>query len=151
MGKAKRWVLQGSYRDKTMLRNQIVYTMASYVGLPYTPEVVQVDVYFNHEYNGIYLLTEKIEVNKSRVDINDLEAANKAVNDQPLDSYPTVGYASAKKGRYKAYNLPNDPEDITGGYIIEYENMTDRYKSEKCAYRTTRGKVLLIKAPEIVS
>lgn len=72
MGKAKRWVLQGSYRDKTLIRNQIVYNLANYVGLKYTPQVVQVDVYFNHEYHGIYLLTEKIEVSKHRVDIADL-------------------------------------------------------------------------------
>ena len=72
MGKAKRWVLQGSYRDKTQIRNQIVYSMANYVGLPYTPQVVQVDVYFNHEYHGTYLLTEKIEVGKNRVNIADL-------------------------------------------------------------------------------
>lgn len=37
MGKAKKWVLQGSYRDKTMVRNEIVYRMAAFVGLPYTP------------------------------------------------------------------------------------------------------------------
>ena len=69
------------------------------------------------------------------------------MNENALDSYPTVGTKAAKKGKYKAYALPNDPEDITGGYIVEYENMTDRYKSEVCAYRTTRGKVLLMKAP----
>ena len=147
MGKAKRWVLQGSYRDHSQIRNQIVYSMAKYVGMKYTMDVAQVDVYFEHEYHGTYLLTEKIEVDDDRVDIDDLEKATEAVNDAPLDSYPTVGYKTAKKGRYKAYAIPNDPEDITGGYIIEYENMTDRYKSEVCAYRTTRGKVLLMKAP----
>ena len=152
MDKAKRWVLLGSARDRSLIRNQIVYNMADYVGLKYTPETAQVDVYFNHEYNGVYLLAEKIEVNDGRVEIDDLEDATQAVNDQPLESYPQIGAKkTATKGKYKAFQIPNDPEDITGGYIIEYENYQPRYKSELCAYTTTRGKVLLCKSPEIAS
>lgn len=151
MGKAKRWALLGSFRDHSMIRNQIVYNMADYVGLPSTPEVRQVDVYFNHAYHGIYLLCERIEVNKERVDIADLEDANEAVNDQPLESYPMVGTKESRKGQYKAYQLDHDPEDITGGYIIEYENYRQRYGDDPCAYTTTQGKVLVIKDPNIIS
>ena len=152
MGKAKRWVLLGSYRDHSMLRNQIVYSMAAYAGLRYTPEQAQVDVYMNHEYYGTYLLCEKIEINESRVDIADLDAANKAVNDQPLDSYKVTGNKGrAKNNQYKAYALENDPEDITGGYIIEYENYRVRYGYVACAYSTAKGKIIVLKDPEIVS
>ena len=147
MGKARRWVLLGSYRDKTLLRNQIVYSLADYVGLPYTPQVVQTDVYFNHEYNGTYLLAERIEVQKNRVNITDLEEANESVNDEPLSSYPLVRKNSGKKGGWKAYDLPCDPEDITGGYILEFDNQSSRYGSEKCAFLTKRGKTLLLKDP----
>lgn len=151
MGKAKKWALLGSYRDHSMIRNQIVYRMAEYVGLPSTPEVVPVDVYFNNAYHGTYLLCEKIEIDDDRVDIADLGKAKKAVNGQPLDSYPMVGAKETRKGKYKAYKLDHDPEDITGGYILEYENYRLRYGDDPSAYTTTRGKVLVIKDPKILS
>ena len=149
MGKAKCWVLLGSGRDNSILRNQIVYEMAAYVGLQYTPQVAQVDVYLDHDYHGVYLLAEKIEVDDDRVDIADLEEANKAVNDQPLDSYSIVGnLGQSKKNTSKAYRLDHDPEDITGGYIVEYENYRVRYGYEKVGFTTSRGKVLVVKAPK---
>ncbi len=152
LGKAKRWVLIGNCRDLTLLRNQICLSMAKYAGLPYTPDAAPVDLYLNHQYHGCYLLTEKIEVNEDRVDIFDLEKANETVNPEPLESYPRVGEIKKyKRGKYKAFDLPNNPEDITGGYILEYENYQMRYGSELCAYNTTRSKIFLLKEPEIVS
>ena len=152
LGKAKRWVLIGNGRDLSLLRNQICLDMARYAGLMYTPDAAPVDLYLNQQYHGTYLLTEKIEVNKNRVDIYDLEEANEAVNPDPPESYPRVGETvTYKRGKYKAFALPNNPEDITGGYILEYENYQPRYGTEWCAYTTTRSKVFLFKEPEIVS
>lgn len=151
MKKAKSWILLGSFRDHTLLRNQITYTMAKYADLPYTSSVAQIDLYLNHEYNGTYMLTEKIEIGKDRININDLEKANEAVNEQPPETYPLVGSKKTLKGKYKAYQLPNEPDDITGGYIIEYENWRARYSDARSSYTTTRGKVLNLKSPEYAS
>lgn len=151
MKKAKSWVLLGSFRDHTLLRNQITYSMAKYAGLPYTSSVAQIDLYLNHEYNGTYMLTEKIEVGKDRININDLDKANEAVNEQLPETYPTVGTKKTLKGQYKAYKLDHDPDDITGGYIIEYENWRARYSDAASSYTTTKGKVLNLKSPEYAS
>lgn len=152
LGKAKRWVLIGNGRDLSLLRNQICMSMADYAGLMYAPDVAPVDLYLNHAYHGCYLLSEKVEVDNERVDIYDLEKANEEANPEPLDSYPRIGETKTyKRGKYKAFDLPNDPEDITGGYILEYENYQPRYGTELCAYNTMRSKVILFKEPEIVS
>ena len=152
LGKAKRWVLIGNGRDLSLLRNQICLSMANYAGLMYTPDCAPVDLYLNHAYHGTYLLTEKIETNEDRVDIFDLEKANEEVNDQPLDTYPRVGETvTSRKGKYKAFALPNDPPDITGGYILEYENYRPRYGTEWSAFTTDRLKVFLFKEPEYAS
>ena len=152
LGKAKRWVLIGNGRDLSLLRNQICMSMADYAGLMYVPDVAPVDLYLNHAYHGCYLLSEKVEVDNERVDIHDLEKANEEANPEPLDSYPRVGeIKNYKRGKYKAFDLPNDPKDITGGYILEYENYQPRYGTELCAYNTMRSKVILFKEPEIVS
>ena len=43
------------------------------------------------------------------------------MNDQPLSSYKLQGAAKATAGKGKYYAIPNDPEDITGGYLIRLE------------------------------
>ena len=151
LGKAKRWVLVGADRDHSLIRTQIVFDLARYAGLRWTPDCVPVDVYFNRAYHGCYLLTEKIEINENRVDVADLDAANKAVNPQPVSSYPMTGSKKSSKNKYKAYLMEADPEDLTGGYLIEYENYQNRYNGEPSAYTTTKRKVLVIKDPEYVS
>ncbi len=150
-GKAKKYALISNARDHALIRNQIVFAMAEYVGLRYTPGCVQADVYLNHVYNGTYILQESVDVSPVRVDIDDLEARTEQVNDQPLDSYPHMGPLKSTAGQMKYYAIPNDPEDITGGYLIEYENWTVRYKDEPCAYTTTRKKAIMLKAPEYAS
>ena len=72
MGKSKTWLLISNYKDWTNLRNMLVYEMARYAGLPYTPECVYVNLYVNHEYRGLYLFIEKLQVSSTRVDIADL-------------------------------------------------------------------------------
>ena len=150
-GKAKKYALISNARDHALIRNQIVFAMADYVGLPYTPGCVQADVYLNHVYNGTYVLQDRIEVSSGRVGIDDLEARTELVNDAPLDSYPRGGPLKSTAGEMKYYAIPNDPEDITGGYLIEYENWTVRYKDEPCAYTTDRKKAIMLKAPEYAS
>ena len=151
MGKAKKWVLVGAYRDHSLLRSQVVFDMARYAGLPYTPDCVQAEVYFNRNYYGTYLLTEKIEINNNRIDIRSLEDANKEANDDELSSYKMVGPKKSTKGEFKAWQLAHNPDDITGGYLIEYENYRQRYNYEPSAYTTMKGKIMVIKDPEYAS
>ena len=151
MGKAKKWALISNARDHALLRNQIVFAMASFAGMAYTPGCVQVEVYLNHAYNGTYTLQEKIEIGKERIDIADLEKATEKVNDQPLDSYPQRGPDKAENGKFKYIAVPNDPQDITGGYVIEYENWKARYTEELAAYTTNKGKLIMVKEPEHAS
>lgn len=151
MGRSKKWTLVSNVRDHALIRNHITYAMARYVGLPYSIEDVPCDVWLNHNYNGEYILTERVEIADDRVAIYDLEAATEAVNDAALDSYPQIGALNLIYGKYKCFDIPNDPEDITGGYIIEYENWQHRYLDDPSAYTTKHGKVILIKEPEAAS
>ena len=71
MGKAKKWVLLANYFDKTLLRNALTLTLGQELGIAYTPEWTFVDLYLNGQYQGNYLLTEKVEIGKERVNIDD--------------------------------------------------------------------------------
>lgn len=71
MGAARTWVLVTTYSDKTLLRNYLTLNLAVDIGLQYSVEAKYVDVYINGKYNGLYVLTEKIQIHDERVDINE--------------------------------------------------------------------------------
>ena len=151
MGKAKKWILTGNWLDESFIRNEMTYDLAEYIGMPYTPERQQAELYINHEYHGLYLFSEKIEIKKSRVNITDLEEATEILNSEKLPLYKPVTKKLSANAFYKAYSIPNNPEDITGGYIIEYEFQKSRYETEPSYYRTKRKRGLIIKSPEYVA
>ena len=149
-GKSKTWLLITGYRDRSFLRNVIAADIASYVGLAYTPSYTFCSVYANGEYCGLYLLTEKVQISSSRVDIDDLEKATEAVNDQPLSSYKQLGSTTAKAGKGKYYAIPNNPDDITGGYLIRLEALK-HYKELNSTFVTSRAFQCQIVSPDYVS
>ena len=147
MGKAKTWILLANYLDVSMLRNQIVLDLSRETGLPYSVECQQVDVWQNGVYNGLYLMTEKVQISKNRINITDLEEKTEAVNDQPLDSYPKFNPDNGFLPIMRGYKIPNDPEDITGGYIATIEKAHRLKDSKKPGIRTKKQLSVRIKEP----
>ena len=151
MGKAKKWILTGSWIDKSFLRNEISMDLARYMGIPYTPEHSQAELYVNHEYLGLYLFSEKVEINKNRIEVNELEKQTENLNTQDLSTYKKV-YRTLSEGiKIKAFDIPSVPEEQSGGYLIEYEKLEGRYGAEASGFTTARGFMLVIKSPEYAS
>lgn len=69
MGEAKKWILLADAYDHTHMGNKMCYDLAAKAGCAYTPECRWVDLYLNGNYVGLYLLSERIEVDAQRVDI----------------------------------------------------------------------------------
>ena len=151
MGKAKKWILTGNWLDKSLIRNEMTYDLAEYIGMKYTPQRQQAELYINHEYIGLYLFSEKVEIQKSRIDIRDLEKETEKLNTEELSGYRKAVKQLAGEASYKAYRIPNDPEDITGGYLVEFEYIRSKYDQEPSGFRTKRNIGLVIKSPEYAS
>ena len=56
------WVLHGPILDKTLIRNYLCYNITGEF-MDYVPEVRFCELYLNGQYEGVYLLTEKINYN----------------------------------------------------------------------------------------
>ena len=151
MGPHKTWILLANYLDLSLIRNQLMLDLGVHLGVPFAVECRQVDVYINGAYEGLYLLTEKVQLGKERVNITDLEKATEAANDQPLDSYPRRKVESRMFPLMKYFDIPNDPEDITGGYLMEIEKAHRLRNYESNGFYNKLGISVVVKDPEYCS
>jgi hypothetical protein len=62
------WTLIANYNDKTFLRNYLAFDIFTEMG-HYATRSRYCEVVVNNEYQGIYTLTEKIKIDKNRVNI----------------------------------------------------------------------------------
>ena len=151
MGKSKKWCLLANAGDATLLRNQLSYTFAKAIGAETTSEVIPVGLYVNGNYMGAYSVTEKVEIGENRIDITDLEKLTEAVNSKPLNAYSPGGeQRNINKGTYQYVNIPNNPEVISGGYLLELEKVY-RYINEDSGFVSNRGQAIVMKSPEEAS
>ena len=151
MGEDKQWILVANAFDNTLLRNTIAFNIAEALGLAFTPDAEYVDVYANGEYIGNYLLTEKIEIGQNRVNINDLEEQMELLNSDK--SMAEAEFFMEQQGRLfstKGYRIMEQPEDITGGYLLELE-MSDRYGVEASGFITSRMQPVVFTSPKYAS
>lgn len=124
--KTKTWLLIANAADPTLLRNTVSFNLANYLGVDGTPSCEPCDLYYNGEYRGSYLITEKVKVEKSGVNIDDLDDANAAANegsDSLANPYAHMKWAVNDRGEKFSYveGLKN-PGDITGGYLVELDD-----------------------------
>jgi len=71
LGEAKSWVLRANYQDPTFIMNTVAFELGQRLGLEYTNHSNHVELFLNGEYKGSYLLTEQVQVNKHRVNIDE--------------------------------------------------------------------------------
>lgn len=146
MTPGKSWVLQGGGFDVTTIRNKIFLDMANKCELDNAIESEWVNLYIDNRYYGCYLLTEKITIANGRLEIGNLEEETEKINERPLNEYAPFYYSETIS--QKGYLIPNNPENIEGGYLLEVEIYPDRYNEEGSGFTTQRGISVVIKDPE---
>lgn len=145
MGSAQAWILLSNVEDNTYLRNKITYDMAIEAGMAGAPESRYIDLYINNQYHGMYLLCEKIEVGENRIPMADLNLENKRLNKDMKQA------EKVNTETMKCVRLGKNPQDITGGYIIE-RDVPSKYKAETSGFQSkTLGDLYTIKSPQYAS
>lgn len=96
MPKSRNWALLADYLDRSLMRNQLAFTLGNSSlfaeGLKYTPQAVRVEVWLNGEYEGLYTLIQDVRVDTDRLDIKtmtagDVDGGYLVEVDVPLDCY----------------------------------------------------------------
>ena len=70
-GAARDWVLLANITDQTLMRNQVAHTLAGLFGFAFACECRPAHVFIDGQYNGLYLITEKVEIDKARLALED--------------------------------------------------------------------------------
>lgn len=156
---SKSWCLLANNADESMLRNALTYQLASEIGLAYSPEFSFVDIYDNGEYMGSYLVTEKVDVGKSKLvkgesfdDINE-KAAGTVVEEAVTNEKYSYGDKTHEMSyaKVKADGNTSSIASKTGGkYLLEFE-ITERYKDEASWFTSPRGQHVVVKSPEFAT
>ena len=152
--KNKTWTLISDCFDQSYSRNIIAYTLAQQFGCSSAVDFRSVDLYYDGEYRGSYLLCEKVQINGGRVDIDDLEAGNEKVNGDMSQCNLVVGRNPYNGGEVKYAVGAKNPGDISGGYLIEHEFAEKRYQAESAYFSVWTGdewQHFVCKSPEIWS
>lgn len=75
--KTKKYAVIPGFHDNSLMRNYISYKcLQDLIGIDYVPKCEFVDVYLNGQYNGIYILVERIDTGKNKVDIEEADEEN---------------------------------------------------------------------------
>ena len=147
MGRGKTWVLLANWTDISLLRNQIVLDLSRAAGLKNAVGCVQADVWINGSYNGLYLLAEKVQIGKGRIDITNLEKATEKVNPTPFDPGKIQTEKPSGLLLMRSYPQVQDPEDITGGYIFTVEKQARLRDYLRPGFKTRDQLSIRIKEP----
>ena len=141
----KTWVLLASYFDATQMHDKMVKDLAAELGLPYTASCDWVNLYYDGVYRGVYLLSEKNSVGETSVAITDMEQAYEQLN-EGYGTDMTTALAENSYGQQYQYTKDlTEPENITGGYLIELNHdMWD----EASGFKTRQGVAFNVKSPE---
>lgn len=83
MKKEHKWVLYAPYDDYTQILNALTFKLTRKMGrwAPHTRYCeVMIDTGFGYQYNGVYVMMEKIKRDKNRVDISKLDSTTTSGN-----------------------------------------------------------------------
>ena len=151
LDKSQHFVLLANTFDDSHIRNTIAFDLAHDVGLP-APHYAYLSLYINGEYKGLYQITNKIEVSRHSLNLTDLDKLNKRANPRPLKEYARFSESSDKqiilrKGALLACN----PEDITGGYLLDLCGADWVYVKSPSGFASDAGDYIRIRSPKYAS
>ena len=123
--KAKKWILVPNMFDKTLLRNLLGYQMSFIFGLKFTPSCRYIDLIINGNFRGNYLICDKIEVSKERLDLDKMDET--CVEEPEISGgYLIEGQGSRRRGDPSIFKTS---QGISYTYKYpEYEDLTEEQK-----------------------
>lgn len=125
---SRTWLLISNAYDGSLLHNQIAMDLALEMGLSGNSRSEQVDLYYDGEYRGTYLLTEKPEVSNGRVEglnyENLLQKWNRWIGLNDLNALPMASGVNRFGQTYYYVDGMADNGTVTAGtYLVQFKHV----------------------------
>lgn len=144
------YVLLAGFRETSILSYQVEMGISKAVNIPYVPDTRLVNVFINDNYLGAYILSGAQEIDEGRFELKDIMAETALVNAGELKNYPQIKEGEdLEAGCRVYYDIPNNPEDITGDYLIEID--TGDYPDSRSRFVSNANISLALKGANYAS
>lgn len=130
-GNANKYVLLGNYADPSLLRNHIAFYMADILKMDFSLIGKNVDLYIDNDYQGVYYLTNKVEISESSVNLKSddailIELDNIYYKDEEYivsDIYQDHLVVKDVKNK-------NNKEELFKNFMIKYKRLEEATKNK---------------------
>ena len=142
----KTWILLANAFDPTLLRNRFVMDMALEMGMKETSRSESIDLYYDGEYRGNYLLCEKVEVKPGRVELEEADAILELLNGRLTDHLEAGQDVNEYGLPYSYLEGFRDGGYVDGSYMLEMEYVGNTL-SQRCFFTLSDNTVWGLKSP----
>ena len=110
--KHKSWALLANWYDPTFALNAVGFELGRRLGLPGTPGYYFVDLYINNSYKGIYQMTDLVQVNKGRVEVDEKEGWLAEFDYHCPSDADEIDFNTNNPSGAKLHTFIKSPEDL---------------------------------------
>jgi hypothetical protein len=125
MHPSRDWMLWSAYTDKSLMRKYIAHELYRDMGADFSPKLRFAELILNGEYMGVYLLGERVKIDKGRLDL------------PKISMFEKFEYTVRRKGTLAHIIPPTSGEDLSGSYIIQLKPVSG-YSREDIIFETGR-------------
>ena len=143
--KDKKWVLLAELSDKSLIRNKISREMGDISRFDYVPKAEYVELFINDQHAGTYLIGQKVEESKNRVNVGDkgylieIDQTNRIDEDDVY--FTTDGWSKFPSNLFNikepSLELNSNEYNLIKNHIIDFEKALfgDNFTDANLGYR----------------
>ena len=143
--KDKKWVLLAELSDKSLIRNKISREMGDISRFDYVPKAEYVELFINDQHAGTYLIGQKVEESKNRVNVGDkgylieIDQTNRIDEDDVY--FTTDGWSKFPSNLFNikepSLELNSSEYNLIKNHIIDFEKALfgDNFTDANLGYR----------------
>ena len=145
MTPGRKWALKANAMDRTqLLRNEAAFAASRLSDLTPCPDTRYINLYLNGRYNGLYMLSQRVDATELMGFSSSLDSMNATLN---TPSQMTSSFDDTADGiQIHGIDLPGEPEDTSGEYLLELDY---RYEDEPCYF--VYNEPIVVHSPEAAS
>lgn len=120
--KSKTWVFVSNHGDPALIRNMIAYDLSEkFWGLDYTVTHKYIDVFIDGEYYGLFMMTDKIDVGKGKIELDHTITEDPAMTTFIIE----VGASTEVDNYVKGVDYFSLSRDYDRGYYLNYPDTSE--------------------------